>query len=324
MDDIQHAVEKYKEIQRLLSESSFTVSNHKEINYGLQFSVKTLNWSGLVRIYQNKKGAVRVDLSQLDQSDAAATVRSFVQSGKDVSSEDVFSSAEKEIHFQKRNVGAEEIRLPMIGSDESGKGDYFGPLVVACVYADYKIAEKLVDVGAIDSKALSDIQVAKVARSIKSICVDRFAVVEIMPERYNQMYADLKKEKKTLNDMLAWAHAKAIESLLDKVDCQTAVVDKFCNESLVLSRLQEKGRQLNVIQVHRAESYIAVAAASIIARERFITRLSKLGKEYGVQLPKGASEKAISVAKQLISENDEGVITKVAKAHFKTTQLIST
>ncbi len=323
MDDIQHAVEKYEEIQQLLSESSFTVSNHKEINYGLQFSVKTSTWSGLVRIYQNKKGAVRVDLSQLDQSDAAATVRSFIQTGKDVSSEDVFSNDKKEIPPQRKNVGAEKIRLPMIGSDESGKGDYFGPLVVACVYADYKIAKQLVDVGAIDSKALSDTQITKIARSIKSICVDRFAVVEIMPERYNQMYDDLKKEKKTLNDMLAWAHAKAIESLLEKVDCQTAVVDKFCNESLVLGKLQEKGQQLNVIQVHRAESYIAVAAASIVARERFITKLGKLGKEYGVQLPKGASEKVIQVAQQLISENNEGVITKVAKAHFKTTQAVS-
>lgn len=317
MSSIQYAIQKYEEIKHLLSAGSFTVPDYKEINYGLQFPVEQSNWSGLVRIYQNKRGAVRVDLSQLDQSDSASTVRSLVQPGNSSSVNNKGSTS------LKKYGGAERVQLPMIGSDESGKGDYFGPLVVACVYVDDKIAQKLLDVGAKDSKVLSDAKIRQLASGIKKICFDKFAVVEIMPERYNEMYSDLQREKKTLNDMLAWAHAKAIELLLEKVQCQTAVVDKFCNESLVLGKLQEKGQQLNVTQVHKAESYVAVAAASIIARERFITSLSKLSKEYGVQLPKGASSKVVLAAKQLVAENGEDIITKAAKAHFKTTQAIS-
>jgi len=210
-----------------------------------------------------------------------------------------------------------------MGSDESGKGDYFGPLVVACVYVDRKTEARLSEIGVRDSKKLNDSQIGKTATSIRAICADKFTVVEIMPERYNQMYANLKREKKSLNDMLAWAHATAIESLLEKVDCERAVVDKFCDESVVLNRLKDKSKQLKVTQIPRAESYVAVAAASILARDRFVTRLNTLGGRYNVQLPKGASDKVVSTARRLVADNGREVIAQVAKEHFKTTQAVS-
>lgn len=324
MSNIQHAVQKYEEIHSLLSAHSFTVSDYKEVNYGLQFAVKQSNWSGLIRLYQNKKDVVRVDLSQVDRSDSAEAVRKLISEGKDVLSQDVLLNEEQ-------NGGHEgtsdltEIQLPLLGSDESGKGDYFGSLVVACVYADEEISKRLVDAGAKDSKSLSDAQISRIAKKIKDICVDKFSIVEIQPEKYNQMYADFENEKKTLNDILAWAHAKSIETLLDRVDyCQTAVIDKFCPDNLLTSKFQGKGKQLKIVQAHRAESScVAVAAASIIARDRFVTQLNRLGKEYGVRLPKGASDQVVSVARQLVETHGDSIIKKVAKTHFKTTQAVS-
>ncbi len=323
MSNIQRAIQKYEEIYRLLSADRFTISDYKEISYGLQFTVRQSNWSGLIRIYQNKKDVVRVDLSQLDRSDSAGVVRKLIGEERGVLSQDVLLN-------EKQNRGCEEaftlaeIQLPLFGSDESGKGDYFGSLVVACVYTDEKISKRLVEAGAKDSKSLSDAQIGQIAKKIKGICADKFAVIEIPPEKYNQMYADFKSENKTLNDILAWAHAKSIETLLDRVDCQTAVIDKFCDDALLTSKLQEKGQQLKIVQIYRAESScIAVAAASILARDRFVNGLNQLGKEHGVQLPKGASDKVVSVARQLVEKNGESIIKEVAKMHFKTTQAVS-
>ena len=86
--------------------------------------------------------------------------------------------------------------------------------------------------------------------------------------------------KKNLNTLLAWGHAKAIEELLSKVECNTAIADQFADERFILSKLQEKGKKLNLIQMHKAEENIAVAAASILARARFLQKLSKLSSEY--------------------------------------------
>lgn len=320
MSSIQNAIQKYQEINHLLSVDDFVVSEYKAINYGLQFSVKKMSWSGLIRVYQNKKGTVRVDLSQLDQHEAANQVHHLI------APDDATSTTESRHPKGNRNAGVktpdQKVALPMMGSDESGKGDYFGPLVVACVYADSKIANRLSELGVKDSKDLSDTQISRAAASIRTICAGKFTIVEIMPERYNQMYSSLKREKKSLNDMLAWAHAKAIESLLEQVRCERVVVDKFGDESVVLNKLQEKGKKLNVTQIPRGESYIAVAAASIIARDRFVARLSKLGKTYGVQLPKGASDRVISTAQQLVADNGREVIAQVAKEHFKTTEAV--
>ena len=321
MSSIQYATQKYQELGTVLSADGFDVADYKAINYGLQFSIEKLNWSGLVRIYQNKKGTVRVDLSQLDQSKEANRVRNLTESdGRPLTTA---RSHEKSTQDMTAEATSQSVPLPMMGSDESGKGDYFGPLVVACVYVDRKTEARLSEIGVRDSKKLNDSQISKTATSIRAICADKFTVVEIMPERYNQMYANLKREKKSLNDMLAWAHATAIESLLEKVDCERAVVDKFCDESVVLNRLKDKGKQLKVTQIPRAESYIAVAAASILARDRFVTRLNTLGGRYNVQLPKGASDKVVSTAQQLVADNGREVIAQVAKEHFKTTQAVS-
>jgi ribonuclease HIII len=308
MSEIEKAIQKYEDLRNLLSTSEFIVSDYKEINYGLQFSIQKSGWSGVVRIYQNKQGKVKSDFSQLDESENSNLIKSF--------SEDQSLSPSKEVS----STIPKELALPVIGSDESGKGDYFGPLVSACIYVDEKVANQLTTLGVKDSKTLSDTKILEIAKEIRRTCQDKFVIVEISAERYNQIYTKLENEKKSLNDLLAWAHAKAIEELLSKVECQTAIVDQFAGEKLLLAKLQEKGKKLKVVQAHRAESHIAVAAASILARERFVNKLDNLEKQYHTNLPKGASKEVVTVARQLVEKNGSEILGKIAKLHFKTTK----
>ncbi|MBE9009276.1 ribonuclease HIII [Pseudanabaenaceae cyanobacterium LEGE 13415] len=298
----------YRNLQNLLLSNEFTVSEYKGISYGLQFSVQKSGWSGIVRIYQNKQGKVKTDLSQLDESDHADLIKSFLHDQNDPPSQTAKSALPS------------NVELPVIGSDESGKGDYFGSLVTACVYVDENTANQLAALGVKDSKTLSDSRISEIARSIRRICEDKFVVVEISSERYNQLYKKLENQNSSLNDLLAWAHAKAIEELLLKVECQTAIVDQFADEKILHRKLQEKGKKLNVIQTYRAESHIAVAAASILARDRFINKLSRMEKEYQMKLPKGASKEVVAAARQLVARSGREILEKVAKTHFKTTK----
>jgi ribonuclease HIII len=308
MSEIKKAIQIYENFRELLSINEFIVSEYKEINYGLQFSIQKLGWSGIIRVYQNKQAKVKVDFSQLDESEYSRFIKNFSEGNSVPSSKEVSSTIPN------------DLTLPIIGSDESGKGDYFGSLVIACIYIDEKILSQLTLLNVRDSKLLSDTKILEVAKDIRKICQDKFVIVEISAERYNQIYTKLENEKKSLNDLLAWAHAKAIEELLSKVQCQTAIIDKFANEKLLLEKLQEQGKKLNIIQAYRAESHIAVAAASILARDRFINKLNNLGNQYNTKLPKGSSSAVVTVARQLVEKNGREILEKVAKLHFKTTK----
>jgi len=215
-----------------------------------------------------------------------------------------------------------EIPVPHIGTDESGKGDYFGPMVVAGIFLDGKVKSKMESLGIRDSKRLSDKKCREIAVRIRELCNRQYAEVEISPERYNSLYNEFQKEGKNLNHLLAWGHARAIEDLLSRFSCNHAVADQFGDEHYILSRLMEKGRKLQLIQLPKGEQYLAVAAASILARDRFLARLERLSEEYDLILPKGASENVVGAAKQVIERRGEEELRKVAKLHHRTTQKV--
>jgi ribonuclease HIII len=204
-----------------------------------------------------------------------------------------------------------------IGLDESGKGDYFGPLVIGAVFVDEQTEEKLISLGVRDSKLLSDNRIQAMAEEIKALCP--YFVVPIEPKRYNELYAMVKN----LNRLLAWGHAWTLENLLEKVSCDLAIVDKFGDESYIRTVLKEKGRQITVIQQTHAEVDIAVAAASILARARFVQHMEQLSKKVGKILPKGASDPLIVViGRELVAEYGKDILVEIAKLHFKTTEAI--
>ena len=230
-----------------------------------------------------------------------------------------FDESGKESNPSINLIDVLESKNPIIGTDESGKGDYFGPLVCAGVYVDESTAKVLVSCGVKDSKNLSDKRNLEIAQKIAETCKGHYAIVEISPEKYNELYNQFKKESKNLNTLLAWGHARAIEDVLSKVDCEIAIADQFADERFIIGKLQERGKKIELIQMHKAEQNIAVAAASILARARFLDKLSKLSNEYGFNLPKGASPKVIMCAKKFVKTHGKESLQKVAKMHFKTT-----
>jgi ribonuclease HIII len=216
-----------------------------------------------------------------------------------------------------------------LGSDESGKGDYFGPLVVAGVVVTDETVVELRRLGVADSKTLTAQKIDRLGPAIVEIVGEaNVAVVELAPARYNSLYAEFKASGRNLNHMLAWGHATVIETLLEaSPDCQAleslqAVADKFGSDHYILSQLKAKGRQIKLHQVHRAEANIGVAAASIVARHRFVQHMATLGERFGLTLPLGASAQVERAARQLVARHGQDVLSKVAKCHFRTTDVV--
>ncbi len=209
---------------------------------------------------------------------------------------------------------------PHMGIDESGKGDFFGPLVIASAYVDEGLVEKLREIGVRDSKKISSDNVAlNLAREIRKILGDRCAMVSIGPRSYNRMYSKIRN----VNKILAWGHARAIENLLEKVpDCPRALSDKFGPTHQIERALMEKGKTIQLDQRTKAESDTAVAAASILARAGFLYALKTIGKEYGFDVPKGASEKVRREAEKLVAYKGPGILLDTAKCHFQTTDKV--
>jgi len=231
------------------------------------------------------------------------------------------------LQAQIEAVEAVHLGEQWIGTDESGKGDYFGPLVGAAVLVDEQTAELLAELGVKDSKRLSDKRALELAIQIRQVCGKRAVVVPIPPERYNVLYAEFRKEGKNLNTLLAWAHARALEDILSEFPQQqiTVLVDKFADESYIQGKLLEKGRQtnINLVQLPKAEANLAVAAASVLARAQFLQWLERLSRQYGVVLPKGASDpRIVQLAKQIVARYGQDELAKVAKLHFKTTKKV--
>jgi ribonuclease HIII len=307
MEKDNKLLETYEQIRSILIANEFSVSKYRLIEYGLQFSVSILDWSGLIRVYQNKKGNIKIDYSQLKNGNYATKIQNLIE-GKSISSLQ---------NIQKKKIF--DLGYPIIGTDESGKGDYFGPLVSAGVCVDEQTAKKLATIGVKDSKKLTDSKTLELAKKVANICLDRYAIIEISPEKYNELYEQFQRENKNLNTLLAWGHAKAIEEILVKADCNVAIADQFADERFIQSKLQEKGKRIKLIQMHKAEQHIAVAAASILARARFLEKISKLSNEYKLDLPKGASHKVIENGRKFVDVHGEEALRKVAKLHFKTT-----
>jgi ribonuclease HIII len=218
---------------------------------------------------------------------------------------------------------------PHAGSDESGKGDFFGPLVVCCAYINPELAEKMREIGVKDCKKMTDAAVLETGAALRRILGQSgYAVVKLNPPAYNRLYARMKN----INRLLAWAHGTAIEELLEKQNaCPRVVVDQFApTENTILRALKTRGKSVKVEQRHKAESDIAVAAASVIARELFIRACQDMGKEcFGEgaeaqdRIPLGSSDPRVrELAERMVRENGPTWLMNHCKAHFQTTDKV--
>ncbi len=201
-----------------------------------------------------------------------------------------------------------------IGVDESGKGDYFGPLVVAACYVG---AEHLAELeGVKDSKKLTDPIALRLSDRIRAVCPH--SVITIGPEKYNELYGKFKN----LNHLLAWGHARAIENVLEIQPSNVVISDQFAaGGAIVKKALFEKGKLVDFQSRVRAEADMAVAAASILARAEFLRKLRALSTTYEIDLPKGATN-VIGPGKRAVGRYGPEILGKIAKLHFKTTQQV--
>jgi len=280
-----------------LSDQNYITTNIEQKNYNYEFTVKVNNKKIKVLVYFGKKG-----------------IKTVLQG--DILSKE-FSEIRKLIYEQMElNLSTDDndIKEPdeYIGTDESGKGDFFGPLVVAAVYVNNETKKKLKQLGVRDSKDLSDERISYMAKNILKIIDENYSIVTITPSKYNQLY----DEFKNLNKLLSWAHSKAIENILKKNKCKKVITDKFSNQKLKIY-FDKNYSSIEFLQVTKAEKYIGVAAASILARNKFNEWFNSQLKK-GINLVKGSSKKVEESALDLIDKIGKENLSKYAKLHFKT------
>ena len=220
------------------------------------------------------------------------------------------------------SAGADPEELTIHGGiDESGKGDFFGPLIIAGVVVTPQTAPELRKLGVCDSKKItSQEKIIRLAKEIRRIAAGSYSCVTLMPETYNRLYSSIGN----LNRLLAWGHARVIENLLElRPECPRMLSDKFADERLICNALMERGRKIKMEQMVRAESDVAVAAASILARDDFLAGMQKLSEISGKPLPKGAGPLVKECASAIFAGSGSEIFPKIAKLHFKTWSEIS-
>ncbi len=224
-------------------------------------------------------------------------------------------------------LGNEEVLMPEMfephfGVDESGKGDFFGPLVIAGAYVNKEISRELLEKGIMDSKRISSsARIKKLAGIVRGIKGLEWEVISLKPEKYNELY----EKFGNLNRLLAWGHAKVISSMAEKVpSCPSALSDQFARKEILEGMLarEKSAAHVELTQRTKGESDVAVAAASILAREAFVSWIERASDAGGVGLPLGAGENVILAAKEMKEKHGVEMLDKVAKMHFKTAGLI--
>lgn len=293
---------KYLESVRADISEVLDITKEKDINYGHQFVVELCQAKLTLNIYNGKKG-----LTYVFSGDSAleGKVRELI-AGEKV--DGVAASA----------AGAEALpRGKWAGSDESGKGDFFGPLVVSAVVVDDGTAAKLAAAGVKDCKLLSDKKILELEETIKANVID-FSVLELKPKIYNMRYNQVLAQGGKLNQLLGFGHVAALSQVLERNhDCHAALIDQFTTSTVNVRELQKRFPECQVRQQPKAEINLAVAAASVLARARFLRTMDELAKSVGeVSLPKGGGPQTTACARKIAQSLGKSQLENYVKLHF--------
>lgn len=288
------------EIRRKLSEIA-PIASEKEINYGYQFVVRQGMAKVNLNVYNGKKGRRMVwsgDTELKGELEVAVA-------GNTAAPKKAVSTRQRSLH----GVWA--------GSDESGKGDFFGSLVVAAVVADATTAEKLAAAGVKDCKLITDKKILELEDVIKATVVD-YSVLELKPQFYNMRYEQVAAQGGKLNQLLGYGHVAALSKVLERhPECDSALIDQFTTSDVNIVALKARFPKCHVQQKPRAESDLAVAAASVLARAQFLRTMTELAASVGRdELPKGGGEYATACARELAREFGRPVLRNFVKLHF--------
>lgn len=283
-------------------EGVFSCFQEKKINYGYQFQIVEDSRKFTLNIYNGKKG---LNLVYAGDKTIEAKVREFLD-------EAGAPAATAEHTFDSAKVWA--------GSDESGKGDYFGPLVVAAVVVDKSTAGKLFAAGVKDCKLLTDKKILELEDVILKNVVDA-SVLEMKPHIYNMRYEQIVAQGGKLNQLLGLGHIAALSQVLTRhPETERALIDQFTPSGENVHVLKERFPKCSISQTPRAEADLAVAAASVLARARFLRAMQALGEKAGLgELPKGAGPQVDAVARELVAKVGKDELKNYAKLHFANT-----
>ncbi len=280
------------------------IAAEKKINYGYQYMVKLAEAKLTLNIYNGKKG-----LNVVYSGDSALAERAaaLLEGRK--------AQAAAPATFVTDGLWA--------GSDESGKGDFFGSLVVAAVVVDNSTADKLRAAGVKDCKLLTDKKILELEDIIKASVVD-YSVLELKPRVYNLRYEQVAAQGGKLNQLLGYGHVAALSKVLEKhEDCHSALIDQFTTSMVNIRALKQRFPQCDVRQQPKAESNLAVAAASVLARAQFLHTMAALAAEAGVQeLPKGGGAQATACARELAAKYGKEALRNYVKLHFANYQRV--
>jgi len=292
--------DKIKSIKEYAEKENISIISETPINYGIQLKIVDAGSRVTVNVYQGKRGvsvvvggAESVLKQSLKRFEAARTVAS------------------------KTTILPTGLPAVWGGSDEAGKGDYFGPLAVAAVSVDKDSAQLLHQLGIRDCKKLNDDKVMFLAEKIRTLDNVSFAEAVLFPVDYNAKYAEFSALGYNLNDILAQLHAQTALELFGKnPGIEQYIVDRFASDA-TLARWFKLPKSVRLINIPKAESDIAVAAASVLARALFLQGLEKLDAEFAIKLPKGAAGHVTHYAAQIVRERGMDILNYCAKKHFK-------
>lgn len=283
------------------------IVEEKDIQYGHHFVFYKGNDKVVVSAYYNKKNEFKLVWPQnKNQLCLELMAELGVKAHKDVPVNSVSLSEFDEIcHF----TGT------WVGSDESGKGDFFGPLVVAAVALNNEKAQELYFAGVKDCKLLTDDRVLQLEQIIKSNVL-QYCVWELLPVVYNKCYV----QEKNLNILNAKGHFTAISNVLAKIpQAKGVLIDQFLQDDSLVNKLSKAFPDKKFCQRPRAENDMAVAAASVLARAKFLRSMKDLAQQAGVaELPKGSGEVQAAVAKEIAQKFGKQALNKFVKTHFVT------
>ena len=280
------------------------LKSEKAINYGYQFVVQIAVAKSTINIYNGKKG-----LNIVYSGDSALAERAAeILEGRK-------AQASAPATFVADGLWA--------GSDESGKGDFFGSLVVAACVVDNTTAGKLRAAGVKDCKLLTDKKILELEDIIKVTVVD-YSVLELKPAVYNLRYEQVAAQGGKLNQLLGYGHVAALTQVLKKhEDCHSALIDQFTTSMVNIRALKQRFPECNVRQQPKAESNLAVAAASVLARAQFLHTMDALARQAGVrELPKGGGAQATACARELAKKYGRDALRNYVKLHFANYQRI--
>jgi ribonuclease HIII len=315
----EELVSYYAKLKAILSDQGFRVNPFREIQYGIQFIVFYAGVSGIVRLFDGKKG-LRLDLSQVKEEMMLARLQELVaplEIGRSTQTSFAKKGFKEKTGAGKISSTSRKDPAELIGIDESGKGDYFGPLVVAAVYVNPELSEALRALGVADSKTLNDQKIREIAPQIQELCPHSLVVLA------NQSYNEIYEKVQNLNHILSWGHVRVLENVLSQVECPYALSDQFGNPTMIRTSLLSKGLEVVLLSRPRAEDNIAVAAASVLARYHFLTYLQEMRDRFKLKIPKGSSDMTLAAAQLLVRRYGPEILPLTVKMHFKLTQQLS-